>query len=952
MSDAGSDPDWATLAALFERLVELPEDARMQALLELQDEPERERLLPRLRALLAAHARDDVDLSQGGAAERLTLVDAGADPATLSSTLHSGDALGPWTLLRPLGEGGMGEVWLAEREIEGLRQRVALKRIRGGLGPELTSRFLRERRILARLQHPHIAAFIDAGLAPEGAPWMAMEFVEGERLHEHCARLQLDPRARVGLILQVLDALDHAHRQLVVHRDLKPGNVMVDAEGRVKLLDFGIARLLDDSEVDATLTRTRTPAPLTPRYAAPEQLAGEPVGIAADLYSAGLLLFELLSGRSPFGESAGSMAARESPDSLWRAYTRAAGAAHYRIGEGALRRLLRGDLQQILHRALQPQPAARYPSAAAFAEDLRAWREQRPLRSRPTPWPQRLGKWMRRQPLASASLGVAALAIVAGVGSSLWQAQRAAERAAQAEAARQFLGEVFSAADPQLQGDSAPSLQELLARGAERLRANAELDPRSRLLLLQDLARASLGLDQLDQAASLLAEAEALSAGLALEPNEQRALMLDQAALALARDAIDAGLGRLAALPLPSPAQPPDPSALRELGLRGQLLLAGSKSQEAIDLLAPYLQSAEWQMPAARAELLALTARAQMQAGRPRETVAAVEQALVQLDAQAPLGLRLQLYETEVEALRGLLQTPRALARQREVIALVEARLGPEHARSQWARMMLCGLLIGEGALAAADAEYRALWQALGPLDGRDSLRGEALFGWGMVSFRRGEFALARQRFGDARALFERAFGADSHKTRNALEAEAMARVEVGEVEGGLDTLRALVAQSRALDDRTRLSAQLNSLAMGLLAAQRAEAALPLIDESLALAAELGQITAWTRVIQARALRLAGQPERALAVAEVVAAEYRDSISPNGGPRRAEAERELALSLLAAPGADRGRAIALLRSVFEQRLASLGEDSPLTRASVDELASAAEPTRRLGKGHP
>jgi len=168
-----------------------------------------------------------------------------------------------------------------------------------------------------------------------------------------------------------------------------------------------------------------------------------------------------------------------------------------------------------------------------------------------------------------------------------------------------------------------------------------------------------------------------------------------------------------------------------------------------------------------------------------------------------------------------------------------------------------------------------------------------------------------------------------------------MARVEVGEVEGGLDTLRALVAQSSALDDRTRLSAQLNSLAMGLLAAQRAEAALPLIDESLALAAELGQITAWTRVIQARALRLARQPERALAVAEIVAAEYRDSISPNGGPRRAEAERELALSLLAAPGADRGRAIALLRSVFEQRLASLGEDSPLTRASVDELASAA-----------
>jgi len=936
-----SDPDWVRLAALFERLVDMPPDARAQALLELEGDADSERSLPRLRALLAAHARDDLDLSQGGAAERLALGIAGADPTAVSSSLHSGDALGPWTLLRPLGEGGMGEVWLAERRGEGVQQQAALKRIRGGLGPELRSRFLRERRILARLKHPHIAAFIDAGLETGGAPWMAMEYVEGERLHEHCMRRQLDPPARVDLILQVLDALDHAHRQLVVHRDLKPGNVMVDAEGRVKLLDFGIARLLDDSELEAALTRTRAPAPLTPRYAAPEQLAGEPVGIAADLYSAGLLLFELLSGRSPFGESAGSMAARESPDSLWRAYTRAEGAAHYTIGESVLRRQLRGDLQQILQRALQPQPGARYPSAAAFAEDLRAWREQRPLRSRPTPWPQRLAKWMRRQPLASASLGVAALAIVAGVSSSLWQAQRAAERAAQAEAARQFLGEVFSAADPLLQDAAPPSLTEVLARGAERLRANAELDPRSRMLLLQDLARASLGLDQLDQASSLLAEAEALSATLALDANEQRALALDQAALALARDSIGAGLTLLATLPAPSLAQPPDAQALRELGLRSQLLLAGSKSQEALDQLAPYLQSAIWRAPAARAELLALAARAQMQAGRPREAVAAVEQALAQLDAQAPLGLRLQLYETEVEALRGLLETPRALARQREVIALVEARLGPAHARSQWARMMLCGLLIGEGALGAADAEYRALWQALGPLEGRDSLRGEALFGWGMVSFRRGEFALARQRFGEARALFERAFGADSHKTRNALEAEAMARVEVGEVEAGLETLHALVAQSRALDDRARLSAQLNSLAMALLAARRADEALPLIDESLALAAELGQLTAWTRVIKARALRLAGQPARAVAVAEVVAAEYRDSISPNGGPRRAEAERELALALLAVAGADREQALGLLRSVLEQRRTSLGEDSPLTRASLEELTTAA-----------
>lgn len=937
MSGDASDPDWAPLAALFERLADLPAAEQAQALSALRDDPAAARLLPRLHSLLDAHARAGDSLGQGAAAQAVGAVDAVA-------SARSGDRLGPWRLLEPLGEGGMGEVWLAEREVEGLRQRAALKRIRSGLGPELGARFLRERRILARLSHPHIAAFIDAGVEPGGTPWMAMEYVEGERLQEHCARRRLDPRARIDLILQVLDALDHAHRQLVVHRDLKPGNVMVDSEGRVKLLDFGIARLLDDSELDPALTRTRAPPPLTPRYAAPEQLAGEPAGIAADLYSAGVLLFELLSGRSPFGEAAGSMAARESPESLWRAFGRTENAAGYDLSEGALRRQLRGDLQQILGRALEPQPGARYPSAAAFAEDLRAWREQRPLRSRPTPWPQRLAKWMRRQPLASASLGVAVLAIAAGVGSSLWQAQRAAERAAQAEAARRFLGAVFSAADPLLQDAEPPTLAEVLARGAERLRTDTSLDPRARLLLLQDLARAQIGLDQLEAAQVLLDEATALAAKLALDSVERRGLKLDVAALALASDRIAAGLEALRDLPLPSLQAVPDAVDLREIELRSQLQLAASDVEAARRVFDPYLAAPAWSAATVRAPLLALAARAEAQSGRHADALRTVEDAAAALDDEAPLGLQIRLFEIEVEALRNLLQTERALRRQREVIALLESRLGPTHARSQWARMMLCGLLIGAGALGEADAEYRQLWQALGALQGREALRAEALFGWGMVSFRRGDFALARQRFGEARALFQRAFGADSLKTRNAEEAEAMARVETGEVAAGLATLQALLAQSRALGDSARMVGQLNSLALALLAAQRAEEALPRVEESLALGAELGQATVWTRVIQARALRLAGRTEAAIEVAEAVVAEYRDSISPNGGPRRAEAERELALALLDRPGADRGRAIALLESVVAQRRTYLGEESPLTRASVDELATAAKRT--------
>ncbi|MFZ2237110.1 MAG: serine/threonine-protein kinase, partial [Dokdonella sp.] len=200
--------------------------------------------------------------------------------------------LGPWRLLRLLGAGGMGEVWLGERTDDVVEQRVAIKRVRVATH-DVRERLLAERRVLARLEHPNIARFIDAGIDERGSPWLVLEYVEGEPITDWCARNQLSLPARLRLFGKVCAAVAHAHRHLVVHRDLKPANVLVNADGEPKLLDFGIAKLLDGSDEGDTV------AALTPSYAAPEQLRGEPVSTATDVYALGLLLYRLLAGALP-----------------------------------------------------------------------------------------------------------------------------------------------------------------------------------------------------------------------------------------------------------------------------------------------------------------------------------------------------------------------------------------------------------------------------------------------------------------------------------------------------------------------------------------------------------------------------------------------------------------------------------------------------------------------------
>jgi serine/threonine protein kinase len=301
---------------------------------------------------------------------------------------HLGQRVGAYRILRLLGEGGMGRVYLAEREDGEFVQRVALKLIRADFMSDAARvRFLRERKILAGFVHPHIAQLHDGGVASDGAPYFTLEYVEGKKITEYCDASGLTIPQRVAMILQVCSAVTYAHRNLIVHRDLKPSNILVTADGDAKLLDFGIAKLVGgDVGEGGTATDARM---MTPEYAAPEQVLGDKITTATDVYAIGVLLYELLCGRLPYARAdAGSISwakavVEEAPENFGQALDRAAGTTKRLTGNAAaatrgttlpvLRRTLRGDLEHIVQRALAKEPEDRYASVTALADDLTAY---------------------------------------------------------------------------------------------------------------------------------------------------------------------------------------------------------------------------------------------------------------------------------------------------------------------------------------------------------------------------------------------------------------------------------------------------------------------------------------------------------------------------------------------------------------------------------------------------
>jgi serine/threonine-protein kinase len=519
-----SRPDPARFAAArahFEELVELDPAVRAERLSRLAAaDPELERAVV---ALLEADRAAGEFLSTPVAASARTLVDEWVDSG---APAEAGRTVGPWRLLAPLGRGGMGEVWEVERIDGQFEQRAALKLLRPGMdSDEIVARFLRERQILARLVHPGIARLLDGGRAADGRPYLVLEKVDGATVTEHSRAAGLGIDERVRLIAEACDAVESAHRQLVVHRDLKPSNILVTREGRVQLLDFGIAKLLDDTGGETALTRTGLGA-LTPAYAAPEQILGEPVTTATDVYALGVVLYELLVGSLPHRRSArtaAGLASEITRETVPRPSTQARRGAAAGADARERRRLerrLRGDLDTILLKALAREPERRYASAAALGDDLRRFLAGRPVVARPDTAAYRTGKFVRRHWVGVASAALVVLSLAGGLIAAAWQARRAeaSSRAAAAEARRaertkEFLISLFEVADPTKSGGETVTARQLLEQGATRLEAELASEPELRADLLEAIGRIEASLGLLDAAERSVGTALELRAG-------------------------------------------------------------------------------------------------------------------------------------------------------------------------------------------------------------------------------------------------------------------------------------------------------------------------------------------------------------------------------------------------------------------------------------------------------
>ena len=409
---------WRRVEAVFLEAIELPEGQRND--------------------FVAGRCGSDDDLRQavmrliaadGRASARIGAAVAGS-LHDLDSGLSAGQRVGPYEILSVLGDGGMGIVYRARRCDDVFRKDVAIKVVKRGMDTAaVLRRFAQERRLLAKLEHPYIARILDGASTDDGLPYLVMEYVDGTDLLAYCRAEELGVRDRLSLFLKVCEAIEHAHRNLIVHRDLKPGNILVDTQGNPRLLDFGIARLLEDT-MEATLTMAAA-RPLTPRYASPEQAAGEPVGVASDVYSLGILLFELLTECPAYRADPDSVTAMlqavvdedVQPPSLTARTALLAGTT---IPVPVSK--LKGDLDRIVLMALEKDPRARYGSVQMLADDLRCHLDNRPVFARPQTIRYRARKFTRRHKVGIAATALVFLTLIAGIVATAHQARRAERR--------------------------------------------------------------------------------------------------------------------------------------------------------------------------------------------------------------------------------------------------------------------------------------------------------------------------------------------------------------------------------------------------------------------------------------------------------------------------------------------------------------------------------------------
>ncbi len=914
---------WAAAQELFEAALARPDEGRAAWVDGAAADAE---LAALVRGMLEADA-----VERGG--EPLDAVVRKAMVETAGAPRPAPDRLGPYKIVRMLGEGGMGAVYLAERDDDEFLQQVAIKVARGLLDPERVRQFRTERQILAWLEHPNIARLLDGGTTADGLPYLVMEHVEGQPIDAYCNQARLDVTARLRLFLDVCDAVSHAHRSLIVHRDIKPSNIMVSDDGVPKLLDFGIARLALEGAPDAAGGGAAPHRMMTPYYASPEVVRGGQVTTAADVYALGVLLHELLTGTRPLRFR--TMTSEEvervvchvdpRPPSLAARDTDGHGpppadrAAERQTTPDALAARLTGDLDAIVARALHKEPARRYASVETLASDIRAALEHRPVSAREQTWRYVAGRFIGRHTWATAAAVTAAVAVSAAAVLFSVQAARLAEErdrtARERDTARQvsrFLTDLFEVSNPDVTGSSAPvTAQELLKRGAERVDADLAGQPvvQARLLATMGMAytsqgayqaslslfqralelrRATLGPDDLDTVASMDDMGEAY-----------RELNRFDEAESMHREAL-AAKQRLGAPPSSIAA------SLNNVGLtlseRGRFADAEPLLRQALDIWRRH-EGAAADVVASGLNNLADVVRQQ---GRVADAVPLLEEAIgirrQTVGATHPSLALVVGHLGRVYSQQG--NAAKAEPLLREALNIRQRVYGDDHPDTVNTRSDLTSLLHDQGDLAGAEPLYRAAVNSLAARLGRTS---------GDYAVQVNNLATVledQRRFDEAERLYRESLAI--RQRLNAPVPQSVARAQhnlartllaMGRVPEADDLVRSALATRQQVFPPGHFETALSEVLLGKVLAARgrpAEAA-PLLTSAVdALRADAAQdprYVVYGLLALAEFLRGQGQPDRAEPLAREATA--RLETLPAGHWLRATAEVELAASLAA-----------------------------------------------------
>jgi len=806
-----SQEQWAALSRLLDEALDIPESDRAAWLAGRRaDHPE---LAPELESLLGRERNIEADgfLSDERAAEL-------PRPFTLA-----GQTFGAYVLERPLGEGGMGSVWLARRNDGLFEGAAAIKFLSLAVaGPAGEARFRREGSVLARLTHPNIARLLDAGVSATGLPYLVLEYIAGLPIDEWCDARRLSVDARLRLFQQVLDAVAHAHANFIVHRDLKPANILVTNDGTVKLLDFGIAKLLEEGGAASSTLTGAHESLFTYRYAAPEQIRGEHITTATDVYALGVILYELLAGRHPTSEECTTPASHivavlnAEPGQLSRAVT--ASGSHTadeaaRLAEARdasperLHRVLAGDLDNIVSKALKKDPAERYATVSAFAADIQHHLDHEPVSARADSFRYRAGKFVRRHRVA---VSVAALLLAALIGGVVRERQlrdRAQMEARKAVAVEQYLVSIFGAVDPFARTGEKPnetSARALLDRGADRIDTAFASQPDVRAELQGALGRVYANLGVYDRATVQLRSSLAARRALYGDHNPEVAEAMDQLGEVLLRE---------------------DSLAEADTLLRGALALRrktfGDKSDEtaqSLDHLAALLENRDGFAASEPLFREALAIRRELH-GDSDLTVATSRDLLGRM-----------LHDKGAHA--------EAAAEYRKALAIRERRLGRNHPATGELLRDLATAEENLGQYADAERDYRAALSieraTLGSQHGSVSL---TLNDLGQMLFKTGRTAEADSMLREALAINRKLFG----ENHDAVSANLGNLALIVRERGQFDEAERLLWQAYAIDttlyggSHVNIGFDLNEIAVVMRLRGRPDSAIPLLRRALAI---------------------------------------------------------------------------------------------------------------------